>query len=427
MIPDRRRGHGAVRKLHPADGRGGRLADPGAQLGARARLVRASTIRSPSPAAPWTGRPALQPRRRACRRRRPRGRGPRRAACRRPARTGRGARLRQQREDPAAVVVDHHQAQVRPRLAGPEDQAVLVVQERQVAHERVGGPVVRQRRAHRRGHQPVDARRRPGWPAAGARAGAASPGPGRGSACEEPQNSSAPFGQRADQVAGQPRLAEARRRRAPRRPRRARPPRRPAARRAARCRHPRPPGSPPPAATWVADRVGSGQRPRSRGDHDVLVGAAAASDSSGRGQPGPAQRDHHVGPVRVGELGRRRAGSGRRTRVVAVAGAAVRLGSTGQPAIAGRGDVAARVAAPSPTTSTPRLVGGRCSGDGAAAPTRERASTAARRRAPSSGSHHESCRRRGSAARGRPGSGGPARARRADAPRWQARQASDRQ
>ena len=44
--------------------------------------------------------------------------------------------LLEHREDRAAVVVDDHDRQVRPGLVGPEDQAVGVVQERHVAHQR---------------------------------------------------------------------------------------------------------------------------------------------------------------------------------------------------------------------------------------------------------------------------------------------------
>src|SRR5690606_41912600 len=51
--------------------------------------------------------------------------------------------LLEQREDPAAVVVDHHDGQVRALLARPEQQAVDVVQERQVADQRISLPTVR--------------------------------------------------------------------------------------------------------------------------------------------------------------------------------------------------------------------------------------------------------------------------------------------
>ena len=129
-----------------------------------ARSVRTSMIRSP------TGRPA----RRA---------GPRGAQAAHRAARGRGqlaeisavrsaehalewprdGRLLEFREDAAAVVVDHHHAQVRPRLGGTEHQSGRVVQEGQVTEESAGrspaAGLMRERRADRRGHQPVDAAR----------------------------------------------------------------------------------------------------------------------------------------------------------------------------------------------------------------------------------------------------------------------------
>ena len=47
-----------------------------------------------------------------------------------------GRALLEHREDRAAVVVDDHDRQVRPRLVGAEHQPVAVVQERHVAHQR---------------------------------------------------------------------------------------------------------------------------------------------------------------------------------------------------------------------------------------------------------------------------------------------------
>ncbi len=60
-------------------------------------------------------------------------------------------------EDAAAVVIDHDQAQVGPRLARAEGQAGRVVQERQVADQRERRAAVGQRGADRRGGGAVDA------------------------------------------------------------------------------------------------------------------------------------------------------------------------------------------------------------------------------------------------------------------------------
>ena len=58
--------------------------------------------------------------------------------------------LLEHREDRAAVVVDDHDRQVGHGLAGPDDQAVGVVQERHVAHQRERPRAVRAGRARRR-------------------------------------------------------------------------------------------------------------------------------------------------------------------------------------------------------------------------------------------------------------------------------------
>ena len=66
-------------------------------------------------------------------------------------------------EDRPAVVVDDHDREVRPRLVGPEDQPVGVVQERHVAHQRDGARAVRpaQGGADRGGDGAVDAGQAP--------------------------------------------------------------------------------------------------------------------------------------------------------------------------------------------------------------------------------------------------------------------------
>ena len=66
--------------------------------------------------------------------------------------------LLQQPEDPAAAVVEHDDRQVRARLVRADHEAGGVVQQRQVAEQRVRRSVVGQRRADRRRHRAVDPR-----------------------------------------------------------------------------------------------------------------------------------------------------------------------------------------------------------------------------------------------------------------------------
>jgi hypothetical protein len=68
--------------------------------------------------------------------------------------------LLEQREDTATVVVHHHENQIRARLAGAEEQAGRVVQERQVTQQGSGraatAPLMCQGGARRGGNRPVD-------------------------------------------------------------------------------------------------------------------------------------------------------------------------------------------------------------------------------------------------------------------------------
>ena len=174
--------------------------------------------------------------------------------------------------------------QVGPRLFRPGEQAGRVVQERQVAEQGDGGPaagpLVGERRPARGRDQAVDAARTP----AGQHR---DPGPRRhllievadGQAGRGPQQR--PVRQRRRQVAGEPGLAEsassasrmAAAARAGRRVRR-QPGRQPARRRPA----PGPPASRTAAATSVAVRAGSAQRP----------GPWATTTCRGGAPPGPA-------------------------------------------------------------------------------------------------------------------------------------------
>ena len=94
--------------------------------------------------------------------------------------------LLEHREDRAAVVVDDHDRQVGPRLVGAEDQAVGVVQERHVAHQREAAGAVRRGRGRRRSRSRPCRRCRTGrgWrsPCGGRRRRTRAPsGRGRGS------------------------------------------------------------------------------------------------------------------------------------------------------------------------------------------------------------------------------------------------------
>ena len=239
-----------------------------------ARSVRTSTTRIPSPrsARPHrrarstvtAGSPAA-----AARLPSPAPCGVPNTRCERPVVLG----LLQQREDAAAVVVRHHQDQVGARLAGAEEQAGRVVQEREVAQQRRGGAAPRalvgQGGTGRGGDHPVDPARAPAGqhPEPGARRHllieVADRQAGRG-----PQQRA--VRQRRRQVTREPRLGQA----GPRG-------------RGSRSRRPGPPG--PPRATRPATWFRPRQAARFTGaSRSRIAGATSVALRAGSAQwPGP--------------------------------------------------------------------------------------------------------------------------------------------
>ncbi len=238
-------------------------------------------------------------------------------------RTGK-SRLLQGGEDPAAVVVDHDQAQVGPRLTRPEGQAGRVVQEGQVPDQGERRAAVSQRGSDRRRHRTVD----PAGPPAGHDADVSA---GYGMKINIPNGHTARgpqkcvFRQPEDQVPGQARFGQP-----------VLPVEDGVHRVAGRAVGPEPRVQPGLRPGWRASEpesrgdVGGGPlrvRPVSRPlpDDDMPADRSGQEDRLGPGKPWPPGRHDDIGAIRPDEFRRREQVLVRGQRVRPVPGPGRRL------------------------------------------------------------------------------------------------------